>query len=476
MIFSRNGRNQDAVIALEAAIRSKPDLDAAIAALVYQKKLNCDWDLAELNENKISKLGIQGDVISPFNALAFEDNPMHQQIRSTNYSKFHFSRYQKDKRAFNIGKSDRIRIGYFSGDIYDHPLLDLFQGVLREHDKTRFDVRMFSCGPIKTGLARELAKKSVNKFNDASSWSNSKFLSHLEEDPIDIAVDLSGYTEFSRTDILASRVAPVQISHLGYPSTTGANFIDYLVADKTLIPTEYRDFFSENIIYMPNSFQSNDNQRKTRSPQTTRSQNNLPEVGMVFCCFHNSYKICEAVFKIWLRILEKVPKSVLWFSNLSSVAIHNLEKRAKESNIDPERLIFAPKLQKDQHLERLRHADLFLDTFNVNAGANASDALWSNVPVLTKIGKQFSARMAASLNRAVELDVFVTETEDEYEALAVKLASDTELLKKWKNHLSENKMHLPLFDTVSYTRSFEAGLLKAHELAISGESPKDIYL
>ena len=399
---------------------------------------------------------------------------MHQKIRSVNYARSYVTKHQKPKHNFKLHRSERIRIGYFSGDIYDHPLLDLFQGVLREHDKNRFDIRMFSYGPVKTGHARELAKKSVNKFYEASSWSNSKFLSHLEQNPIDIAVDLSGYTEFSRPDILSSRVTYPNFT-LGYPSTTGADFMDYLVADKTLIPEEYRNFFSENIIYMPNSFQSNDNEIQLKSPETTRFQNNLPDKGVVLCCFHNSYKICEAVFKIWLRVLDSVPNSVLWFGDIGPVATRNLVDKAREYNIDPNRLIFAPRLPKPA-LERLRHADLFLDTFNVNAGANASDALWNGVPVLTKIGKQFSARMAASLNRAVELDTFITHSEAEYEELAIRLASDTQLLKKWKSHLLENKMRFPLFDTVSYTRSFESGLLAAHAIAINGEDPKDIYL
>ena len=476
LIFSRIGKNKDAISALDAAVKLNPEFDTAIALLEHQKKINCDWAHAKLDENKIKTLGMKESIISPFNALAIEDNALHQKIRATLYAKKAFGRHLDLSQNSKQSSSGRLKIGYFSGDIYDHPLLDLFQGVLREHDNTKFDISIYSYGPNKTGSARELAQKSVDKFFDAHSWSNSKFLDHLKNNPLDIAVDLSGYTEFSRTDILAARVAPVQISHLGYPGTTGAEFIDYLIADKTLIPHENRGFYSESIIFMPHSFQSNDNQRDLDSLPTTRFQNNLPENGVVFCCFHNSYKISEEAFNIWLRILIKVPKSVLWFGHLNPVAICNLKEIAQKQNINPDRLIFAPKLKKNQHFERLRHADLFLDTFNVNAGATASDALWNGVPVLTKAGQQFASRMAASINKAAGLDDLVTDTESAYEELAIKLAQNPTCLKKWKSHLLKNKSTLPLFDTVSYTRKFEVGLLTAYKKSVSEQKPQDIHL
>ncbi len=476
LVFSRVGRNGDAIFALETAVKTNPKFDTAIALLYHQKRVICDWNIPEPEKNKVKTLGMGECLISPFLALAIEDHPMNQKVRSTLYAKRFITKYPKLGRDLKPTGSDRLRVGYFSGDIYDHPLLDLFQGVLREHDKTKFDISIYSYGPVKTGHARELAKTAADQFYDAFSWSNPEFLDHVKNNPLDVVVDLSGYTEFARTDILATRVAPVQIAHLGYPSTTGAEFIDYLIADKTVIPKESRDCYSEKIIFMPDTFQANDNQRTFDSLPTTRSQNDLPEDAIVFCCFHNSYKISEEAFNIWLRILNKTPKSVLWFGHLGDEAISNLTNRAKEHDIDPNRLVFAPKKPKSQHLERLRHADLFLDTFNVNAGANASDALWSGVPVLTKIGQQFASRMAASLNKAADLEALVTETEIAYEDLAIKLAHHKSYLKELKKHLLDNRSKLPLFDTVSYTRQFEVGLLAAYNQSCSNQSLGDIHI
>lgn len=476
LVFSRVGRQSDAIFALETAVKINPKFDTALALLYHQKRVICDWNISDTDKKKVKNLGMGEYLISPFLALAIEDHPMNQKVRSTLYAKRFVTERPKLGQDLKPIGSGRLRIGYFSGDIYDHPLLDLFQGVLREHDKAKFDISIYSYGPVKTGRSRELAQKTADQFYDAFSWSNPEFLDNIKNNPLDVVVDLSGYTEFARTDILATRVAPVQIAHLGYPSTTGAEFIDYLIADKTLIPKESRECYSEKIIFMPETFQANDNQRTFVSLPTTRFQNGLPEDGIVFCCFHKSYKISEEAFNIWLRILSKTPKSVLWFGHLGKAAINNLKNKAKEHDVDPKRLVFAPKQPKGQHLERLRHADLFLDTFNVNAGATASDALWSGVPVLTKIGQQFAARMAASLNKAADLEALVTETDIAYEDLAIKLAHNKTYLKDLKNHLLDNKSTLPLFDTVSYTRQFEAGLLAAYNQSRLNQSLKDIYL
>ena len=476
LILSRMGQSHEALLTFEQAFIINPKSDVVTSRLIYQQKINCDWKDTDLALSRLESLGIKDDAISPFIALSFEDNPKRQQLRSINYARHSLGKSQKQLQRKHASDPQRIRVGYFSGDFYDHPLLDLFQGVLREHNKEKFDVRVYSYGPVKTGQSRALAQKNVESFLDVESWTDQGILDHLAANPLDIAVDLSGYTEFSRTEILAARVAPVQISHLGFPSTTGADFIDYLIADKTLVTTETRDFYTEKLIFMPNSFQPNDIKRSVISEPTTRAQNNLPDDGIVFCCFHNSYKISENVFDIWLRVIGCIDESVLWLSDLNSAAALNLKARATSKGIDPDRLIFAPKLAKHQHLERLQHADLFLDTFNVNAGANASDALWSGVPVLTKIGNQFAARMAASLNKNTGLSQLITETADAYEALAIELGSDPDLLKSWKNHLIENRFNFPLFDTVAYTADFEVALQKAHEQRTFGSSLSDIVI
>jgi predicted O-linked N-acetylglucosamine transferase (SPINDLY family) len=256
----------------------------------------------------------------------------------------------------------------------------------------------------------------------------------------------------------------------------GAEFIDYIVADSIIIPAEQREYYSEKVIYLPHSYQPNDDNRTIAAINTQREDFGLPARGFVFCCFNNSYKISPDAYEIWMRLLQKVDGSCLWLLEFNKWAEQNLRMEAEQRGIDQSRLVFAKKLPHSEHLARLKHADLFLDTFNYNAHTTASDALWAGLPVVTKQGKQFAARVAASLLTAVGLPELITDTEEDYEALILSLATEPEKLSLINAKLAANPLLEPLFDTKRYTLNYERGLQKAYDLHFQGKQPEDIFV
>ncbi len=373
-------------------------------------------------------------------------------------------------------RPERLKIGYFSADFHDHATMFLIAGLLREHDRAGFELFAYSYGRIRSGDWRKRAEGDVDHFFDVADSSDRDVADLARSHGLDIAVDLKGYTEDARSGIFRHRPAPVQINFLGYPGSMGADFIDYIVADPTIIPDDQRRFYSERIIYLPHSYQPNDNTREIAKTDTTRADFGLPEDGFVFCCFNNNYKIGPCEFDVWMRLLDKVDGSVLWLFRSNIWAEYNLRKEAEKRGVDPARLVFAGKLPHPEHLARHKHADLFIDTFNCNAHTTASDALWGGLPVVTKQGKQFAARVAASLLRAVRLPELIAETEEEYEKRILELASAPDKLSSIKTRLAENRMKEPLFDTWRYTRNFEHGLRQAYDLYFEGKPPEDIWV
>jgi predicted O-linked N-acetylglucosamine transferase (SPINDLY family) len=260
-------------------------------------------------------------------------------------------------------------------------------------------------------------------------------------------VDLGGYTQHSRTGILAQRPAPIQINFLGYPGTMGADYIDYILADAWLIPPDQQLHYREKVVYLPDSYQVNDDRRQIATHTPSRTAAGLPENNVVFCCFNNSYKITPELFTVWMRLLDQVKGSVLWLLESNTDATANLRLAAEQHGISAQRLVFAPRLPPEQHLARQRLADLFLDTLPYNAHTTASDALWAGLPVLTCTGNGFAARVAGSLLHALDLPELITESLAEYEALALKLANDPQQLTAIRNKLAINRETHPLFAT-----------------------------
>jgi predicted O-linked N-acetylglucosamine transferase (SPINDLY family) len=289
---------------------------------------------------------------------------------------------------------------------------------------------------------------------------------------VDIAIDLKGHTPDARPGILAHRPAPLQVSYLGYPGTTGAPFLDYLIADATVIPAGEERFFSEQVVRLPHSYQVNDATRAIAERAPSRHEAGLPDPAFVFCAFNNSYKITPAFFGVWMRLLEHLPASLLWLLDDNPAARSNLQQSARAQGIDPARLVFAPRVDHAAHLARHRLADLFLDNLPCNAHTTASDALWAGLPLVTCRGETFAGRVAASLLQAVGLPELIADDLQQYERLALELARDPAVLARHRERLARNRLSHPLFDTERFRRHIEAAYLRMWELHQRGEPPR----
>lgn len=366
---------------------------------------------------------------------------------------------------------DRIRLAYLSADFHHHATAYLMAELFERHDRSRFEVHAFSYGPESAGEMRQRLTAAFDRFEDVRGISDAEVARMLREREIDIAIDLKGYTADTRCGILAYRPCPVQVSYLGYPGTLGAAFIDYIVADPVVIPPGAEPFYTEQVVRLPDSYQPNDRTRRIADSTPPRSGHGLPETGFVFCCFNSNYKITPAVFDIWMRLLHRVPGSVLWLLEGNGEAAANLRREAARRGIDPARLVFAPRAGLPDHLARHRHADLFLDTLPVNAHTTASDALWAGLPVLTCLGEAFAARVAGSLLHAAGLPELVTGNLDDYETMAFRLATRPDELAALKQRLAANRLTCPLFDTDRYRRHLEQAFLLMRERAEQGLAP-----
>jgi predicted O-linked N-acetylglucosamine transferase (SPINDLY family) len=349
----------------------------------------------------------------------------------------------------------KIRLGYYSADFYNHATCMLMAELFEKHDKSKFELFAFSFGPDFKDPMRERVEAAFDQFIDVSTMSDKEIAEFSRMLGIDIAIDLKGSTKDHRFGIFSYRAAPVQVSYLGYPGTMGAEYIDYLIADKTLIPEESQKFYTEKIAYMPHSYQVNDRSRVISDRVFTKKEVGLPEHGFVFACFNNNYKITPDVFDVWVRILQSVEGSVLWLFEENKTAAINLRKEAQKRGLAPDRLVFAPKMETSEHLARHKLADLFIDTLPYNAHTTASDALWAGLPVLTCMGESFASRVAASLLNAIEMPELITSSLQEYEELAIALGKDPQRIQALKQKLENNKLTTPLFDSSLFTKDIE---------------------
>jgi predicted O-linked N-acetylglucosamine transferase (SPINDLY family) len=373
-------------------------------------------------------------------------------------------------------RHDRIRIGYFSANYYNHAVAYLIAELFERHDRSRFEILGFSFGPDAKDEMSQRVSVAMDRFLDVRSLSDRSVAQLSREHEVDIAVDLMGFTKDNRFGIFAERAAPIQVNYLGYPGTTGADCMDYLIADRTLIPESSRQHYSEKIVYLPDSYQVNDSKRLISEKTSSRAEEGLPEQGFVFCCFNNNYKIVPGTFDRWMRILGQVEGSVLWLLEDNPWAGGNLRKEATRRGISPERLVFARRLPLAEHLARHRLADLFLDTLPYNAHTTASDALRAGLPVLTCLGEAFASRVAATLLRAVDLPELITTSEAEYEALAVEIALNSERCHAIRERLRQNLPTAPLFNTRSYTNHLEAAYGAMYERYQTGLPPEHLGL
>ena len=360
-----------------------------------------------------------------------------------------------------------------SADLREHPVAHLISGMFERHDRSRFETIAISSGDDKPSPIRDRLKRSFDRFFDVNAMSDREVAKLIRELEVDIAVDLNGFTDGSRPDVFAYKPAPVQVNYLGYAGTLGQDYCDYIIADRFVIPEESRGDYAEKVVYLPDSFMVNDAGRKISAQTPSRAEAGLPEKGFVFCCFNNAYKITPDVFDVWMRLLGQVDGSVLWLSRANVHTLSNLRREAQARGIAADRLVFAPRLPlNEDHLARVRLADLFLDTLYYNAHTTAADALWAGVPVLTCPGATFASRVAGSLLGAVALPELITTSPQEYETLALGLARDPARLAALRQRLARNRDACPLFDTDRFTRHIEAAYARMWQRTKRGERPE----
>ncbi len=374
-------------------------------------------------------------------------------------------------RRPNREAGGRIRLGYVSADFHNHPTMHLLRGVLARHDRTRFELFAYSLGHRDASGVRDEVVSLFDQFHDMVSLAPLLVAQKIIDDGIDILIDLNGYAGAGRPEIAAMRPAPLQVSYLGYPGSAAADFIDYLIADPVVIPAGAEQYFSEQIVYLPHTYQPTDNARHAVTVAPTRESAGLPAAGFVFCSFNSTYKIEPRVFAVWMDILRAVPGAVMWILADLEEARANLAGAAQANGIDATRLIFATALPRDQHLARMSLGDLFLDTHFVNAHTTASDAIGAGLPLITASGDSFSSRVAASVLHAAGLAELVCADLEAYRALAIALAHDAPRMARLRQRCAWARSHGPLFDTGSYTRHLESAYELMHGIAQSGSPP-----
>lgn len=465
------GRYAEGAASSARALELRPTFAKARGMVLHQLAHMCDWDAMEPLRAGIPALGVEGEPVIPFELLHLEDEPARHRQRSEAFARKAFPRIETPAVEPPGKRPEKLRVGYFSADFADHATLYLMIRFFELHDRSRFEVHAFCNTPGDGGAMRERLRKVVDGYHQIADKSDTEVAALARQLPLDIAVDLKGYTQRARLGVFAYRPAPISVTWIGYPGTTGAPFMDYLIGDATVTPATHEHHYSESIIRLPVSYQVNDNTRAIATHAPGRQESGLPEQGFVFCCFNNNNKISPDEFDVWMRLLDHVPGSVLWLFKSNEWARDNLRAQAERRGIAPERLVFAEKLPLAEHLARVTLADLFLDTFNYNAHTTASDALWAGVPVVTKLGEGFAARVAASLLRAVGLDELVTTSVTEYEQLALALAGDPTRLGTLKQTIMEARSTAPLFDSERTTRDVETAYDAIYQRWLDGEVP-----
>ena len=471
--LERMSRLEEALPSYERAMALDPSQKYLAGTRLHVKMHLCDWRDFDADCARLVASVADGKIAStPFLLLPLPSSPAAQRQCATLYAADRCPAAAAPLWNGERYHHDRIRIAYLSADLHDHATAYLMAGLFERHDRSTFETVAISFGPAQDGEMRRRLTRSFDRFIDVAAESDHAAAKLVRDLEVDIAVDLKGFTQGARTAILAARPAPIQVSYIGYPGTMGASYIDYLIADRFVVPPEQYEAYSERIAWLPDSYQVNDQDRKISDVTPSRAQAGLPEHGFVFCSFNNTYKITPDVFDVWMRLLREIDGSVLWLLEANSSAPNNLRRGAEQRGVSAERLIFAPKLKLEDHLARQRLAHLFLDTLYYNAHTTASDALWSGLPVVTCPGTTFASRVAGSLLHAVGVPELVTTSLADYEALALALARDPAQLAALKSRLARNRATHPLFDTERFARHIEAAYTTMWQRQQRGDAPE----
>jgi predicted O-linked N-acetylglucosamine transferase (SPINDLY family) len=472
------GRYEEAIQSFDRATALNPQAaraDVLCAPLFLSRLRICDWsnyqdDVAQL----LSMIRAQKPLSVPFAAL-FLPCTAADQLQCAR-------RYVQDQPAppplwrGEIVAHDRIRVAYLSADLREHATSHLAAGLFEHHDRARFEITALSFGEDDNSATRRRVAAAFERFVDVRRKSDQEIAELMRRLEIDIAVDLMAFTKDNRLGVLARRPAPIAVNFLGFPGTMGADFIDYIIADGTVIPEGHEAYYAERIVRLPGSYQVNDDKRPISAAVPSRRACRLPDDAFVFCCFNNTQKLNPDVFDIWMRVLRAVDNSVLWLLAANATASANLRAAAEQRGVASGRLIFAPKAVLPEHLARQCLADLFLDTLPCNAHTTASDSLWAGLPVLTQTGATFAGRVASSLLRALNLPELITASPQHYERRAIELATNPETLAAIRRKLAANRTTMSLFDTALFARRIEAAYTAMHRRYQAGLAPADITI
>jgi predicted O-linked N-acetylglucosamine transferase (SPINDLY family) len=466
-------RYEDAIASFRHVLALAPGTPYALSSLVWAELFACDWGELAPHIAALRELVRANQVpAAPFTLLAVSDSPAEQR----QCAELHVRETPGGPReALWRGaprRHARIRLAYLSADFHEHATAYLTARLFELHDRDRFELIAISYGPDDRSAMRARLERAFDKFVDVRAMSDAQSARLMCEMEVDIAVDLKGHTADSRMAILAHRPAPLQLTYLGYPGSVGATYIDYVLADRVVVRPADEHFYTEKVVYLPDSYQVNDATAAIAERTPSRAETGLPQDAFVFCCFNNTYKLNPEIFAVWMRLLARQPRSVLWLLEHGAAAQRNLQRSAEAHGIEAARLVFAPRLARAEHLARHRLADLFLDTLPYNAHTTTSDALWAGLPVVTCLGTTFAGRVGASLLGAVGLEQLVTDGIAEYEALALRLARDEDALGSIREQLARNRLTHPLFDSARSCRHIEAAYQRMWEIHERGDPPR----
>ena len=469
LLWTRSQALGPAMADLEQALKISPGRPFVFGDLMHLKMHAGDWRgfaaaMAQMNE------GVRAGkpVVKPFIYQGLSESPADMLACAETYVEVYFQALPPVARAPRR-KPGRIRIGYVSGEFRAQATMHLMAGLFENHDRSRFEVFAFDNGRDDGSPMRKRVVAGFDKFIPVALLSDGDAAAAVAAEDVDILVNLNGYFGEMRMNLFAHRAAPIQVNYLGFPGSLGADYMDYIIADATLIPESEHRFYREKVVTLPDSYQVNDSKRAPLE-SSTRAAHGLPQDAFVFSHFNSGYKITPDLFACWMRILRQTENSLLWLLGSERLFLNNLSAEAAKQGIDPARLIFAPSLPLNEHLSRLALGDLFLDSWISNAHTTASDALWAGLPLLTRLGGAFQGRVAASLLRAVGLPELVTENAEGYEGLALRLAREPDLLKSYRARLAQPGA--PLFDTARTTRHIEAAYETMQAMRLNGEAPK----
>ncbi len=461
-LLTEMGRAAEAIASFDRALALNQAYPYARGLRLLNKAYICDWRGIDQEVADLVARTERGEPAAlPWTLLPLIDSPQVQRRAAEAWVAANLPTNESLGPIAKRSRHERIKIGYYCADFHRHPTGHLIAGLFERHDRSAFEVIAFSLRPVRDDDMHRRIAAGVDRFIDVKDRSDRDIAALSRDLEIDIAVDLNGLISNNRLGIFAYRAAPVQVSYLAYPGTTGAPYFDYIIADSTVIPDPA--FYTERVVALPGCYQVNDAVRHVADRSFTRTELGLPDTGFVFCSFNNNFKITPQIFDVWMRILRAVDGSVLWLIEDSAAAAANLRREATRRGIDPVRLIFAPRMPQEDHLARQSAADLFLDTHPYNAHTTGSDALWAGLPLVTCPGESFAARVAASLLRTMDLPELIAPTLADYEALAIGLAMDPQQLAAIRQKVRRNRKTSPLFDLERFTSNIEtayAGMLE----------------